>query len=133
MMRFNQAWLLDNLNADIYWGFGNLLGTQRKFKESIAFFEKALNLNPNNANVWQDVSTSYGNIFFETKDIKYLNSSIFALKKAVLLTPDNPKLYEQLTSAYCYFAQKDSAKKYLKIADGINPKNINPDVRKFLQ
>lgn len=24
-MRFNQAWLLDSLNADVYWGFGNLV------------------------------------------------------------------------------------------------------------
>ena len=30
MKRFNQAWLLDNTNSQIYWGFGNLLGKSKK-------------------------------------------------------------------------------------------------------
>lgn len=46
MMRFNQAWLLDSLNADIYWGFADLLGMQGKFKESLPFFERSIKLNP---------------------------------------------------------------------------------------
>ncbi len=39
MKRFNQAWLLDKQNADIYWGFGNLLGKNGGYEKSIKFFE----------------------------------------------------------------------------------------------
>lgn len=71
LMRFNQAWLHDSLNADIYWGFGNVLGLRdKKFKESLTYFDKSLKLNPNNPRVWESASTSYGQLFFETKDIR---------------------------------------------------------------
>lgn len=133
MMRFNQAWLLDSLNADIYWGFGDNLGMQKKFKESLPFFEKSLKLNPNNAKAWQDASTSYGNLFAQTNDIKYLNAAIASLKAAVRLSPQNPQLYGQLTSAYSYFMQKDSARKYLKITDGLDPNAVNTQVREMLK
>ncbi|WP_428328876.1 tetratricopeptide repeat protein [Mucilaginibacter sp.] len=132
MMRFNQAWLLDSLNSEIYWGFGNLLGTQRKFKESIPFFQRSLKLNPDNAKVWQDVSTSYGNLFVQTQDKKYLNAAIDAIKKAIHLDPKNAQLYGQLTASYSYFMQKDSARKYLKITETLDPTAINPEVKKLL-
>jgi tetratricopeptide (TPR) repeat protein len=133
MMRFNQAWMLDSLNYQVYCGFGDLLGMQKKFKESLPYFEMALKLNPNDAKLWQDASTSYGNVFFETKDIKYLNSAINATKGAIKLQPKNPQLYSQLTAAYSYFMQKDSAQKYLKITDQLDPKAINPEVRNLLK
>ena len=133
MMRFNQAWLLDSLNADIYWGFGNLLGMQGKFKESIPFFDRSLKINPGNAKVWTDESTSYGNFFFQTKDKKYLDRSILCMKKAVSLDPKNPQLYSQLSAAYSYFMQKDSAKKYLRIKEQLDPSAVNPEVKKMLE
>lgn len=132
MMRFNQAWLLDSLNADIYWGFGNLLGMQGKFKESIPFFERSTKINPENAKVWHDAATSYGNIFVATNDIKYLNSAIYSLKKAINLDNKNPQFYGALTAAYSYFMQKDSARKYLKITERLDPNAINPEVKKIL-
>jgi tetratricopeptide (TPR) repeat protein len=132
MMRFNQAWLLDSLNADVYWGFGNILGMQGKFKESLPFFERSVKLNPANAKSLQDMSTSYGNVFFQTKDIRYLNLTINALKEAVKLDPKNPMLYGQLTACYTYFTQQDSAKKYLKLTDKLDPEAVNPEVRMML-
>ena len=132
MMRFNQAWLLDSLNANIYWGFGNLLGMQGRFKESLLFFERAIKLDPHNTRILLDASTSYGNVFFETKNIKYLDTTVKILKDAAKLDSHNPKIYAQLTMAYSYFTQKDSAKKYLKITDQLDPNSINPEVRKIL-
>lgn len=132
MMRFNQAWLLDSLNAEIYWGYADILGMQGKFKESLPFFEKSIKLNATNAKVLQDMSTSYGNVFFETKDVKYLNSTISVLKQAIKINPYNPVLYGQLTGAYSYFTQKDSARKYLQLTDQIDPKAVNPEVRKMI-
>ena len=78
------------------------------------------------------MSVSYGNLFFETKDKKYLDASITVLKKAVRLDSHNPHFYAQLTAAYSYFMQKDSARKYLMITDQIDPKAINQEVRKLL-
>jgi tetratricopeptide (TPR) repeat protein len=133
MINFNQAWLLDSLNADVYWGFADLLGMQGKFKESIPFFSRSLQINPANAKVWNDESTSYGNNFLQTKEKKYLDSTIFCLKKAVSLDPQNAQLYSQLSASYSYVMQKDSAKKYLRITERLDPSAVNPDVKKMLE
>lgn len=132
MMRFNQAWLLDSTNADVHWAFGNILVTQHKFKESIPFFIRSIEINPNNPKVYEGISSSYGQLFFETKDIEYLNLTIESLKNAIRINPDNVKAFAELTAAYSYFTQQDSAKKYLEITDKIDPNAVNPEVRKLL-
>jgi tetratricopeptide (TPR) repeat protein len=133
MMRFNQAWLLDSLNAEIYWGFGILTGIQKKYKESSDLFERSLQLNPSDAKVLGDASTSYGQLFFQTKNMSFLNKSILYIRKAIQLDPHNAKLYAQLTTAYVYSMQKDSARKYLKITTDLNKNAINPEVKKIIE
>ena len=41
MRRFNQAWLLDPDNPEVYWGFGVIRHDQGKNCEAMGFFEKA--------------------------------------------------------------------------------------------
>lgn len=132
MKRFNQAWLLDSLNADVYWGFGNLLGTKHEFRESLPLLEKSIKLNSNNSKVYECIATSYGQLFFETKDATLLNKTIDNLKIAVLLDPKSANAFGQLTGAYTYFTQKDSARKYFALTDKLDPKAVNPEVRKML-
>ncbi|MDB5148407.1 MAG: Tetratricopeptide 1 repeat-containing protein [Mucilaginibacter sp.] len=132
MMRFNQAWLLDSLNSEVYWGFANILGRQKNFKASLYFFNRSLKLDSGNAKVWYDQSISYGNLFVSSSNKLYLDSSIYVLKKSIGLDPHNAQAYSQLTAAYCYFIQKDSAKKYLKLTDQIDPTAVNEATRKIL-
>ncbi len=132
MKRFNQAWLLDSLNGDIYWGFGILLGRKNELKTSIPFFEKSLKLKPNNSKVYESLATSYGQLFVTTQEQSDLNKAVESLRKANSLDKNNPRILAQLTSAYSYFSQKDSAHKYLDLTDKIDPKAIHPEVRKLL-
>ena len=132
MMRFNQAWLLDSLNADVYWGFANLTGMQQKFKESLPLFERAIALNPTNSKIYESASMSYGNMFGQTQDKQYLNTAIHHLKMADQLDHGNARIYSQLAMAYSYFMQKDSSRKYLKLADSIDPKMVDPRIRKIV-
>ena len=131
MKRFNQAWLLDKTNAEVFWGFGNLLGLKRQPKESIPFFEKSIELNPNNSKVYESLSTSHGQLFYQTKKIEHLNLTIDNLKKAIKLDKTNASLYGKLSGAYAYFTQKDSLRKYMKIAENLDPKVVDPEVRKI--
>lgn len=133
MKRFNQAWILNNENSEVYWGFGNLLGKRNEFEKSIKYFLKSIEFEPNNAKVYESISMSYGQIFHKTKDIKYLNLTIDNLKKILKIEPKNGRVYGQLASSYAYFSQKDSLKKYIKITDEINPKFINPELRKIIK
>ena len=80
--------------------------------------------------MWESAATSYGQLFFESKDINLLNTSIEYLKTSIKLDPSNAR--GQLTASYSYFMQKDSAKKYLRITDKLDPSAVNPEVRKIL-
>jgi tetratricopeptide (TPR) repeat protein len=131
MKRFNQAWLLDKNNSEVYWGFGNLMGMKKNYNQSILLLEKSIKINPNNAKVYESNAISYANIFNETKNVVHLNSTIENLKCAIKLEPENAKYYGLLTSAYSYFTQKDSLRKYLTITDKLDPKMVDPEVRKI--
>jgi tetratricopeptide (TPR) repeat protein len=132
IMRFNQAWLLDSTNADVFWGFGSVLGKQQHFQESLIYLDKSNEINPNNPKVWLCTSTSYGQMFYQNKDVTLLDKSIDDLKKSISLDPNYAQAYGQLAACYSYFTQKDSAKKYLALADKLDPSVINPEVRKIL-
>lgn len=131
MKRFNQAWLLDKTNSEAYWGFGNLLGRKNEFEKSVKYLQKSIDLDPNNAKVFECISTSYGQIFFKTKDIKYLNLTIENLKKAIKIEPKNGRALGQLAGSYAYLKQKDSLVKYIKKTDEIDSKFVNPKVREI--
>lgn len=130
--RFNQAWLLDSLNAEVYWGFGNILGINGKFQESLPLLEKSIKLDPNNFKVHECLATSYGQLFFQSKDKLYLDKTIESLKRAIKIEPNSINAHAQLTAAYSYFNQKDSAQKYLLLTDKLDPNAVNPEVRKIL-
>ncbi|MDB5234163.1 MAG: hypothetical protein JWR44_1156 [Hymenobacter sp.] len=132
MKRFNQAWLLDSTNAEVYWGFANVLGMKKQFRASIPLFTKYLKMNAANADVWEGLGTSYGQMFFQIKDVALLNKSIDALKSCVRIDPRNARAYGRLAGAYSYFVQQDSARKYLALADRLDPQAVNPELRKRL-
>ena len=133
MKRFNQAWLLDSTNADVYWGFGNLLGRQNELEESIYFFEKSLKINPANPTVYESQATSYGQLFSRDQDENMLNKAIESLRKANALDENNPRILAQLTAAYSNLYQKDSANNYLDLTDKIDPNAVHPQVRELLE
>jgi tetratricopeptide (TPR) repeat protein len=46
MRRFNQAWLLNSKNPEVYAGFAAVLHDQRKFCEAMGMMDRALSLDP---------------------------------------------------------------------------------------
>ena len=131
--RFNQAWLLDSTNADVYWGFGNIMGMKGDYNGSLPFFEKSIKLNPKNEKVYISLATSYGNLFYETKDTAFLNMGINYLHKSMEVNPNNPEAYAKLTSCYSYYMQTDSVKKYLKLTDSLYPEAITPNIKSIIK
>lgn len=133
MKRFNQAWLLDNQNPNVFWGFGNILGKEKEYEQSIVYLEKSAQLNPNNDKVFYCLATSYGQLFMKKNDKKYLDITIKNLNRAIKIEPKNGSYYAQLANSYVYCMQKDSLNKYIKKTDEIDPGLINPEVRKIAQ
>ncbi|MCR1025819.1 hypothetical protein NQT66_13435 [Cellulophaga baltica] len=130
MKRFNQAWLLDKSNADIYWGYGNIMGQGGHFEESLAFFDESIQLNSQNAKVWESKAVSYCQLFFKTKEVETLEKGISCYQKSLTINPKNATIYAQLAGAYSYFMQKDSLAKYIQLTDDIDSTLIRPELRK---
>lgn len=133
MMRFNQAWLLDSMNADVYWGFGNLLGNNNKHKEALPFFKKSLRLNPVNPIVWASAGQAYGNSYMQTNDRKELDSCIYYFRRSYQLDPSNGETCSKLTFSYLEAVQIDSAKKFQALTDKIDPHLLTLEIREKLK
>lgn len=132
MIRFNQAWLLDSTNYQIYWGFADLLGLQEKFRESLPFFAKAIKLNPQVIRLLQDASVGYGKTYLSTKKQTYLDTAIVMLKKAVVIEPKNAGLYAQIAAAYAYSTKQDSTRKYVNLTHKLDPGAVPPHLKNIV-
>ena len=132
MFKLNQAWLLDSINADVYLGFGSILGKQQKFNESVPLLERSVYLNSNNPKTWDNLATSYCNLYAQAPNPQLLAKAINSLNKAISLDPNSTHALSQLALSYYYAEQKDSARIILARADSINPQAIKPDIREMI-
>lgn len=91
MMRFNQAWLLDQDNFNVQWGYGAIFGTKGELQKSADYFDKAVAnyseakaVTPNDyLPLWDDAALSYINLsdsYLKTDDKKAKMYSLKALK-----------------------------------------------------
>jgi len=122
MKRFNQAWLLDSTNADVYTGFAYILNDQAKFDEALAMIYKSLELSPQNSSILRFSAQINENLYKQTKDSKYLEQSIANLKQSIGIDPDATEAYAILADVYNIYHQKDSAERYRQIADSLDRK-----------
>lgn len=133
MKRFNQAWLLDSTNADVYWGFGSLMGNQKNEEEALLMFKKSLRLNPGNDIVLASAGQAHGSIYMKGGDSTNLDSCIYYFGRSYDINPSNGKATSGLTIAYTEAMEADSAKKYLAITDKIDPKLVSGEIRKAIR
>lgn len=128
MKRFNQAWLLDSLNADVYRGFGEVLVEKDNFQESVQYFDKSIELNPSRAESYKSLALVYSSVFAETKVKENVSKSIELLKKAVNINPMDAISYNYIIDNYIELNQLDSASKYLNIVEALDPSLVKPEV-----
>lgn len=88
MYRFNQAYLLDKENTDIYWGFGAIYMTLSNLEKAKEQYEEGLNLNPKNTHLLTDYGTYFLLKYYEANSSnekeakKYLDEAINQLSKS---------------------------------------------------
>lgn len=102
MKRFNQAWLLNPDNADVYWGFGLILLDQNKSGRAIEMFDKSLSLNPNNENVYLNRSHAY-------EQLEDFKQAIADSTKAIEINPNNAQAYNDRGAFYFHSGQYEKS------------------------
>jgi tetratricopeptide (TPR) repeat protein len=105
MQRFNQAWLIDSKNENVFWGFGGVYFSFGDHEKALAQYTEGLVLNPKNANIMVDMATIGMARFNNSKDTNELVSSLNLLKIAYEIDPTNQTLLFKLS--ICYFFNND--------------------------
>lgn len=132
MKRFNQAWMLDSLNANVYWGFASIQGYRQQFTESEILFKRAIVLDSLQSNLYVDYATTLGNLYDKTKNQDKLLECINVLDKAIALDENNAKAYFQKAVCFYYLDDMANAKKMLVMTEKINPEVVDASFKALL-
>lgn len=111
MYRFNQAYLLDSTNSDIYWGFGGVYLTLGDYARAEKQYLAGLAIDPKNTHLLTDYGTYFMAQFYELQAVeekdalRNLDSAIVYMKRSYDLNPKDPNTTYKLS--ICYWNKGD--------------------------
>lgn len=118
MYRFNQAYLLDPENTDIYWGFGAVYMTLGQYQKAKEQYEEGLNKEPNNTHLLTDYGTYYMAQYYalvpaeKELALQNLDSAITHMTKSYTLDPTDQNTTFKLSIIYWSKNECENAWKY---------------------
>lgn len=139
MARFNQAYLLDSTNTDIYWGYGGVYMTLGNNNKAKAQFALGLSINPKNKNLLLNYGTCFLSSYYELKStakdnaLNCLDSAIVYFKKSYTLDSKDQNITHRLS--ICYWNKNDceNAWKYYDECKVLGGRPITTDYTNALQ
>jgi Tfp pilus assembly protein PilF len=109
MYRFNQAYLLDSTNSDIYWGYGSVYVTLGDLDRGKQQYEQGLAVDPTNFRILTDYGTAFLMEFYQNSSKKgaekYLDSAIIYMTQSYKIDPSNQNTTFKLS--ICYWNKGD--------------------------
>ena len=115
MSRFNQAWLLDSTNANVFWGFGGVYFYLQAFDETIKMYNLGLVIDSTNTNLLTDLGNIYLTKYDDSKpDKELLAQANSYLEKSYQLNPKYSSTVYKLIISSLYSGDCEKAKKYFK-------------------
>ena len=139
MYRFNQAYLLDSTNTDIYWGFGGVYMTLGDYARAEVQYKEGLAINPNNTHLLTDYGTYFMAQYYALQPIDEknafanLDNAITYMLKSYKLDPTDQNTSFKLS--ICYYNKKDceNAWKYYDICKELGGQPITEEYTKDLK
>lgn len=139
MYRFNQAYLLDSTNTDIYWGFGGVYMTLGDYAKAEKQYQEGLTINPNNPHLLTDYGTYFMVQYYgiqpidENGAMTNLESAISYMVKSYQLDPTDQNTSFKLSICYWNKGDCDNAWKYYNICKALGGQPITEDYTKDLK
>lgn len=139
MYRFNQAWLLDEENPDIYWGYGAVYMALGEYELSREQYEEGLKEAPENEKILIDYGTTYLGEFYRYSEIghsdadTYLDQAIEKIESAYKVNPENSNATYKLSICYFYKGECAKAKEFLSESEKQGNPNITDGYRLELE
>lgn len=118
MYRFNQAYLLDSTNTDIYWGFGAVYMTLGKYQKAKEQYEEGLKIAPENTHLLTDYGTYFMAQYYFLESVnkemalKNLNLAINYMTQSYNIDPTDQNTIFKLSTLYWNKGDCDNAWKY---------------------
>lgn len=116
MRRFNQAWLLDSMNPEVYAGFGSVLHDQGKNCDAMRMMSKALSLNPPPfQGIYPDAAQIFALCAVDDRTLspeakaQLISRSEALYKKAEEIEPNKKYVYGSWAAAYYRLGQYPEA------------------------
>lgn len=119
MKRFNQAWIIDPNNPDVFWGFSIIYHDEKNLAEAKKMIDKALDLNLSNPTALADAGRIYALFAFAKNDVDEKTKQYSAKKSDELYedtlkrAPGNGYIYDSWANALYY--EGDYARAWEKI------------------
>lgn len=133
MYRFNQAYLLDPNNANIYLGYGTIYKIYKQYELSKQQYIEGLKMEPKNHRLLIDYGNTYlVEYYFQPDDMKtkdLLDSAIILLSKSYSINPENYNSSMKLSAAYLLKGNCKKALYYFNIAIAIEGYEFPEDLK----
>ncbi|AFK02499.1 Tetratricopeptide TPR_2 repeat-containing protein [Emticicia oligotrophica DSM 17448] len=131
--RFNLAYLLDNKNADVYWGLGVIAYQNEKYGQAIELMHRGLELEKDdNVTLIVDLATVYIKCFTVDSEKKDLQSAFELLTKALTKQPDYANGLMQLSLAKLLNEEVDEAWERFHQGYELDPDNASVEILEAL-
>ncbi len=118
MYRFNQAYLHDSTNTDIYWGYGGVYMTLGQYQKAKEQYKAGLKIDPDNTHILTDYGT-YFMVHYHTLEptdkenaLLNLDSAISYMTKSYNLDPKDQNTTFKLSILYWNKGDCDNAWNY---------------------
>ena len=133
MYRFNQAYLLDSTNTDIYWGYGGVYMTLGDLENAQKIYLEGLSIDPKSTHLLTDYGTYFMTQYYELQPLDeknalvHLDSAINYMTKSYQF--DNKDQNTTFKLSVCYYQKKDckNAWKYYNECKSLGGQPITED------
>ncbi len=147
MYRFNQAYLLDSTNTDIFWGYGAIYMGMGRFDLAKVQYETGLSIDPNNTHLMTDQGTYFmqqhaamemmpANEFVKNpkqEARKLMDSALYWLNKSYALNPNDANTSYKLSICYYNIQDCGNAWKYYDACKSLGGAPITDEYTKDLE
>ena len=125
--RFNQGWLLNPDNPEVYSGFGIWYGKQQEYEKAVEMLSIGIQKDPKHKFILHDIGYTYNMLGIESKNsgssskaTEYFGKAIEYLLKDIDLYPDYGVAYVTVSASFMQLGKFDEAVAYAEKAAKLN-------------
>jgi len=134
MYRFNQAYLLDSTNTEIYWGYGAFYMALGNYEEGKKQYVEGLSNDPNNAHLLTDYGTYFMSQYYGLNDagrkrdaLTNLETAITYLTKSLAVDSQDQNTTYKLSVCYWMKGDCDKAWEFYDMCKGLGGQPITEE------